>query len=76
MGDYDLVSIVEWPNDKTAATTAMAISSRGNARTTTMRLSRSTTGTRRIRCFAIIAKTWRTSPALRCQRLCGVARNR
>ncbi len=37
MGDYDLVSIVEWPNDEMAATTALAISSRGNARTTTMR---------------------------------------
>lgn len=37
MGDYDLVSVVEWPNDETAATTALAVSSRGNARTVTMR---------------------------------------
>jgi uncharacterized protein with GYD domain len=37
MGEYDLVSIMEWPNDETAATTALAISSRGNARTQTMR---------------------------------------
>jgi len=37
MGEYDLVSITEWPNDEAAATTALAICSRGNARTTTMR---------------------------------------
>jgi len=37
MGEYDLVSVVEWPNDETAATTALAIASRGNARTETMR---------------------------------------
>ncbi len=37
MGAYDLVSVIEWPNDEAAATTALAISSRGNARTTTMR---------------------------------------
>jgi uncharacterized protein with GYD domain len=37
LGDYDLVSIAEWPNDEAAATTALAISSRGNVRTTTMR---------------------------------------
>jgi uncharacterized protein with GYD domain len=37
MGDYDLVSVVEWPSDETAATTALAVSSRGNARTITMR---------------------------------------
>jgi len=37
MGEYDLVSVMEWPNDETAATTALAISSRGNARTATMR---------------------------------------
>ena len=37
LGDYDLVSVVEWPNDETAATTALAVSSRGNARTITMR---------------------------------------
>lgn len=37
MGAYDLVSIVEWPSDDAAVTTAMAISSRGNVRTTTMR---------------------------------------
>jgi uncharacterized protein with GYD domain len=37
LGEYDLVSISEWPNDESAATTALAISSRGNARTTTMR---------------------------------------
>ena len=37
MGEYDLVSVIEWPDDEAAATTALAISSRGNARTTTMR---------------------------------------
>lgn len=37
MGDNDLVSVVEWPNDEMAATTSMAVSSRGNARTTTLR---------------------------------------
>jgi len=37
MGEYDLVSVVEWPNDEMAATTALAISSRGTARTMTMR---------------------------------------
>ncbi len=37
MGEYDLVSVGEWPSDEAAATTALAISSRGNVRTTTMR---------------------------------------
>jgi uncharacterized protein with GYD domain len=37
MGDYDLVSIGEWPNDEAASTTALAIASRGTVRTTTMR---------------------------------------
>ena len=37
MGEYDLVSVAEWPNDEAAATTSLAISSRGNARTLTMR---------------------------------------
>ncbi len=37
MGEYDLVSVIEWPSDEAAAATAMAISSRGNARTATMR---------------------------------------
>ncbi len=37
MGEYDLVSVVEWPNDEAAATTALAVSSRGNVRTVTMR---------------------------------------
>jgi uncharacterized protein with GYD domain len=37
MGEYDLVSVSEWPSDEAAATTALAISSRGNARTITMR---------------------------------------
>ncbi len=37
MGEYDLVSVTEWPSDEAAATTALAIGSRGNARTQTMR---------------------------------------
>ena len=37
MGEYDLVSISDWPSDEAAVTTALAISSRGNVRTTTMR---------------------------------------
>jgi len=37
MGEYDLVSIGEWPSDEAASTTALAISSRGNVRTTSMR---------------------------------------
>jgi uncharacterized protein with GYD domain len=37
MGEYDLVSIAEWPSDEVAATGALAICSRGNARTVTMR---------------------------------------
>ena len=37
LGEYDLVSVMEWPSDEAAATTALAISSRGNARTMTMR---------------------------------------
>ena len=37
IGDYDLFSVTEWPNDEAATTAALAISSRGNVRTTTMR---------------------------------------
>ena len=37
MGEYDLISVIEWPDDEAAAATALAISSRGNARTETMR---------------------------------------
>jgi uncharacterized protein with GYD domain len=37
MGKYDLVSVTEWPDDEAAATSALAICSRGNARTMTMR---------------------------------------
>ncbi len=37
MGEYDLVSIGEWPSDEAATTTALAISSRGNVKTTSMR---------------------------------------
>ena len=37
MGEYDLMSIIEWPSDEAAVTTSLAISSRGNARTKTMR---------------------------------------
>ena len=37
MGKYDLFSVTEWPNDESATTSALAISSRGNVRTTTLR---------------------------------------
>ncbi len=37
MGEYDLVSVGEWPSDEAATSTALAISSRGNVRTTSMR---------------------------------------
>jgi len=37
MGEYDLVSVGEWPSDEAASVTALAIASRGNARTTTLR---------------------------------------
>jgi uncharacterized protein with GYD domain len=37
LGDYDFVSITEWPNDEAATTAALAINSRGNVRTTTLR---------------------------------------
>lgn len=37
LGDYDLLSVTEWPNEEAATTTALAISSRGNVRTTTLR---------------------------------------
>jgi len=37
MGQYDLVSIGEWPSDEAASTTALAIASRGNVRSVSMR---------------------------------------
>ena len=37
MGEYDYVAIGEFPSDEHAATFAMAIGSRGNVRTTTLR---------------------------------------
>ena len=37
MGEYDLVSVTEWPNDEAAVGAALATSSRGIARTSTMR---------------------------------------
>lgn len=37
MGEYDLMSIIEWPTDEAAVKTSLAVSSRGNARTTTLR---------------------------------------
>jgi uncharacterized protein with GYD domain len=37
LGDFDLLSVTEWQNDEAATTAALAISSRGNVRTTTMR---------------------------------------
>ena len=37
MGDYDVVSVTEGPSDEVAAAIALAIASKGNAKTTTMR---------------------------------------
>ena len=37
MGDYDLVSIAEFPNDETALTLALALGAQGNIRTTTLK---------------------------------------
>lgn len=37
MGEYDMVSITEWPSDAAAATAALAVSSGGNVRTMSMR---------------------------------------
>ncbi len=37
MGAYDLVAVVEFPNDEAAAKFALAVGSQGNIRTTTLR---------------------------------------
>ncbi len=37
LGSYDLVSIADFPDDETATAFALAVSSQGNVRTTTMR---------------------------------------
>jgi uncharacterized protein with GYD domain len=37
MGEYDYVTIGEFPSDEVAMTFAMALSSRGNVRTTTLK---------------------------------------
>ena len=37
MGAYDLVSIVDAPNDEAMTTLALSVSSQGNVRTQTMR---------------------------------------
>jgi len=37
MGNYDLVAIVEAPNDEAAASALLALGSKGNVRTLTMR---------------------------------------
>ncbi len=37
MGEYDVVTIMEAPNDETATAAALSIASRGNVKTTTMR---------------------------------------
>jgi uncharacterized protein with GYD domain len=37
MGEYDYVTIGEFPSDEVAATFSLALSSRGNVRTTTLR---------------------------------------
>ena len=37
MGEYDVVAIAEFPSDEVAATVALAVGSRGNIRTTTMK---------------------------------------
>ena len=37
LGEYDLVSIAEFPNDETALTLALALGAQGNIRTTTLK---------------------------------------
>lgn len=37
MGEYDIVAIAEFPSDEVAATAALAVGSRGNIRTTTLK---------------------------------------
>jgi uncharacterized protein with GYD domain len=37
MGEYDLVAISEWPDEKAAIAFALAMGAQGNVRTTTMR---------------------------------------
>ena len=37
LGEYDLVSIAEFPNDETVLTLALALGSQGNVRTTTLK---------------------------------------
>ena len=37
MGEYDIVGVTEGPSDEVAATAALSIASKGNAKTTTMR---------------------------------------
>jgi len=37
MGEYDFVTVGEWPSDEVAMTFSMGVSSRGNARLTTLR---------------------------------------
>ena len=37
MGQYDLVAIIDLPNDEAAATLALGIGSQGNIRTTTLK---------------------------------------
>ena len=37
MGDYDLVSIAEFPNDETVLSLALALGAQGNVRTTTLK---------------------------------------
>ena len=37
MGEYDYVSIVEFPNDEVAMTIALAIGAKGNVRTTSLK---------------------------------------
>ena len=37
LGEYDLVSIAEFPNDETVLTLALALGAQGNVRTTTLK---------------------------------------
>ena len=37
MGEYDIVAVTEGPNDEGAAALSLAVASKGNAKTTTMR---------------------------------------
>ena len=37
LGEYDLVSIAEFPNDETVLTLALALGAQGNIRTTTLK---------------------------------------